>query len=95
MCIDGKIERKFTYLVRNFYDYNIILFGDSKVSLYCLLIVGAYNYEKGIAILKHNDPLNAFCLTVMMLEKGFNVIVLQYYPHTFYKINIIKNLYDL
>ena len=71
MCIDGKIERKFTYLVRNFYDYIIILFGDSKVSLNCLLIVGAYNYEKGIAILKHIDPSNAFRVAMVMLRKCF------------------------
>ena len=58
---------------KNFYDYTIILFCDSEASLYYLLIVGAYNYEKGIAILKHNDPSNAFCLAMVMLRKCLKI----------------------
>ena len=56
------------YSGKKFYDHIIILFGDLEVSLYYLLIVGAYNYEKGIAILKHNDPSNALRLAMVMLR---------------------------
>ena len=53
---------------KNFYDYIIILFGVLEVFLYYVLIVGAYNYEKGTAILKHNDPSDAFRLAMVMLR---------------------------